>query len=79
MPINTHAFASEEVMAYLDGELSPETAAEMTAHLAHCRTCQEIAADLQGVSRQLSGWMVQASGCRRHSRADPSGDPSARG
>jgi hypothetical protein len=61
MPINTHAFSHQEVMAYLDGELAPETAAEITAHLAHCKTCQEIAADLQGVSRQLSGWAVQAT------------------
>lgn len=61
MPINTHAFSHQEVMAYLDGELSPETAAEMTAHLAHCKTCQEIAADLQGVTRQLSGWAVEST------------------
>jgi len=62
MPVNTHPYTNEEVMAYLDGELAPEAAAEMTAHLAQCRMCQDVAADLQGVSRQLSGWAVQAGG-----------------
>ena len=57
--MNTHPFANEDVMAYLDGELSPSKAAEMTAHLAQCRTCQDVAADLQGVSRQISGWTVE--------------------
>ncbi len=62
MPINTHPFSSEDVMAYLDGELSAETAAEMTVHLTQCRLCQDVAADLQGVSRQLSGWAIEPFG-----------------
>jgi Domain of unknown function (DUF4349)/Putative zinc-finger len=57
MPINTHPFTPEEVMAYLDGELAAESAAEMAAHLAQCRACQDNAADLQGVSRQLASWV----------------------
>ncbi len=62
MPVNTHPFKSEDVMAYLDGELSTETAAEMTVHLTQCRLCQDVAGDLQGVSRQLSGWAVEPFG-----------------
>ncbi len=46
-------------MAYLDGELSPEAAAQMTAQLTQCRACQDVAAGLQVVSRQLSGWTVE--------------------
>jgi hypothetical protein len=61
MPMNTHPVTNEDVMAYLDGELSPEAAAEMTAHLTQCRACQDVAADLQGVSRQLSGWAVETA------------------
>jgi hypothetical protein len=57
--MNTHPVTNEDVMAYLDGELSPEAGAEVTAHLAQCRACQDIAADLQGVSRQLSGWTIE--------------------
>jgi hypothetical protein len=59
--MNTHPVTSEDVMAYLDGELSPKDAAEMAVHLAQCRTCQETAADLQSVSRQLAGWTVEAT------------------
>jgi hypothetical protein len=57
--MNTHPATSEDVMAYLDGELSPKDAAEMAVHLAQCRTCQDTAADLQSVSRQLGGWTVE--------------------
>jgi anti-sigma factor RsiW len=59
--MNTHPVTSEDVMAYLDGELSPKDAAEMAIHLAQCRTCQDTAADLQSVSRQLAGWTVEAT------------------
>jgi hypothetical protein len=59
--MNTHPVTSEDVMAYLDGELSPKDAAEMAVHLAQCRTCQDTAADLQSVSRQLVGWTVEAT------------------
>jgi hypothetical protein len=59
--MNTHPVTSEDVMAYLDGELSPKDAAEMAVHLAQCRTCQDTAADLQSVSRQLAGWTVEAT------------------
>jgi hypothetical protein len=58
--MNTHPVTNRDVMAYLDGELPPEAAAGMTAHLTQCRACQELAADLQGVSRHLSGWTVEA-------------------
>ena len=60
MPIKSHPVTNTEVMAYLDGELSPEAAAEMTAHLTQCRACQDVAADLQSVSRQVSGWTIAA-------------------
>jgi hypothetical protein len=59
--MNTHPVTSEDVMAYLDGELLPKEAAEMAVHLAQCRTCQDTAADLQSVSRQLAGWTVEAT------------------
>lgn len=46
-------------MAYLDGELAPERAANAAAHLEQCRDCQAVAADLQGVSRRLLDWHVE--------------------
>jgi uncharacterized protein DUF4349 len=47
-------------MAYLDGELSPDRAATAAGHQQRCRGCQDIAADLQGVSRQLRVWRVDS-------------------
>jgi uncharacterized protein DUF4349/putative zinc finger protein len=53
-----HPIEQEELMAYLDGELSPERMASAAAHLEQCRECQGVAADLQGVSRNLLAWQV---------------------
>jgi hypothetical protein len=59
MPDN-HPIAQEELMAYLDGELSPDRAATAADHLVRCRACQDVAADLQSVSRRLMAWPVEA-------------------
>jgi Domain of unknown function (DUF4349)/Putative zinc-finger len=59
---DNHPIAQEELMAYLDGELSPDRAATAAGHLERCRGCQDIAADLQGVSRQLRVWTVDSPG-----------------
>jgi hypothetical protein len=56
---DTHPIEQEELMAYLDGELSPDRAASAAGHLQHCRDCQDVAADLQGVSRRLMAWSVE--------------------
>ncbi|MBV9035094.1 MAG: DUF4349 domain-containing protein [Acidobacteriaceae bacterium] len=58
MQINSHPFSQEQLMAYLDGELPGNEAAIAAAHLQHCRECQELAADLQSVSRHLSAWQI---------------------
>jgi hypothetical protein len=57
---DNHPIAQEELMAYLDGELSPDRAATAAGHLEHCRECQDVAADLQGVSRKLMAWQVES-------------------
>ena len=54
-----HAASSEEVRAYLDGELAPERAREILAHLAGCAACRQLADDLRGVSHQMSTWSVE--------------------
>ena len=46
-------------MAYLDGELSTDRAASAAAHVASCRECQGVAADLQSVSRRMLVWGVE--------------------
>jgi hypothetical protein len=59
MQTNSHPLEPQELMAYLDGELPVARAAEAVEHLAHCRECQAVAADLQSVSRQLIAWQVE--------------------
>jgi hypothetical protein len=57
----THALTPEELMAYLDGESAAESRAAIETHLAGCRECQQIAADLRGVSAQSALWNVDAA------------------
>src|ERR1019366_1619638 len=61
MQNNTHPLEQDEVMAYLDGELTNEAAAKAAEHLRECRECQALAADLQSVSRRMASWQVDAS------------------
>src|SRR5260370_9938268 len=58
---NTHPVEQEELMAYMDGELPVDRAATAAAHLENCRECQELAADLQSVSRRMMAWQVEPS------------------
>src|SRR5262245_56275144 len=55
-----HPLEPEELMAWLDGELSPDRAAFAAEHLATCRDCHALAADLRGISDRLMEWQVQA-------------------
>ena len=55
-----HTMEPEEMMAYLDGELAGERAAEAMAHLERCAECQVLAADLRRVSNELAKWQVEA-------------------
>ena len=64
MPLEAHPFSEEELMAYLDGELPPRQAQDIGQHLAGCRTCQSLAADLQSVSRSLQDWQAPAPSLR---------------
>ena len=57
---NIHPLEQEEVMAYLDGELTDADATRAAEHLHGCRDCQELAADLQSVSRRMAEWQVAA-------------------
>ena len=55
---NNHPIENEELMAYLDDELSPDRAAAAVAHIERCEDCQKLAADLRGVSQNLMAWQV---------------------
>ena len=54
----THPIEPEELMAYLDGELSAERAAAAAAHLGECEECKKVVAELRGVSQTLHSWEV---------------------
>jgi hypothetical protein len=59
-----HPTEQEEVMAYLDGELSADRAAVIAAHLRECADCEALAASLRGVSQQTAAWRVESSPAR---------------
>lgn len=56
-----HPIEPEELMAYLDGELTGDRATEAAAHLRECAECQSLAAELQNVSQNLKAWEVEPS------------------
>lgn len=52
----THPIEPEELMAYLDGELSAERAAVTAAHLGECDECKGVVEGFRTVSRALKTW-----------------------
>jgi hypothetical protein len=64
MQVNEHPVEQEEVMAYLDGELASDRTELVAAHLQSCGPCQEFAAELRDVSRQLAAWQVEVAALR---------------
>lgn len=54
----THPFAPEDVMAFLDGELSPEKSLLIGAHLEACSDCKELTSQLKSTSRSLLHWQT---------------------
>ena len=57
---NPHLIEQEEVMAYLDGELSVDEAARAAAHLEECSECQKLASELRSLSQDLMTWQIES-------------------
>ena len=55
----THEFLPEEVMALLDGELSPERGAALSAHTESCKECSAVAAEFLSLSGQIRSWQIR--------------------
>ena len=55
---DAHSPAPEEVMAYVDGELTADAAREILTHLAACERCQRLIEDLREASRRTRAWQV---------------------
>jgi hypothetical protein len=64
MTPETHPIEKEQVMAYLDGELTPERASRIAVHLEQCVECRELAVDLRGISSQMVAWGVEPTSKR---------------
>jgi hypothetical protein len=56
-----HSVAPEQVMAFLDHELSAAHAETVSAHLDRCAECLALAEQFRSTSLLLSGWKVQAA------------------
>jgi anti-sigma factor RsiW len=54
----THESLPEEVMAFLDGELTPEKSALISAHLEACSNCRELTVRLKTTSQSLLQWQT---------------------
>ena len=57
----THTVAPEEIMAFLDGELSVSEARTVAAHLKDCAQCAMVAEQFRATSEMLSQWDVEAA------------------
>jgi hypothetical protein len=49
----------EDVMAFLDGELTTTREADIRTHLDTCHACRSLAGELRAVSDQLTAWRVE--------------------
>lgn len=54
-----HAFAAEQIMAYLDGELEPQRASALAAHLVSCAECRELAKGFRVLSERMLSLEVE--------------------
>jgi Domain of unknown function (DUF4349)/Putative zinc-finger len=61
MTSTEHPVKQEELMAYLDGELTAERAAELAAHVEQCVECRALVSDFGSVSEQLVEWQIERS------------------
>jgi hypothetical protein len=61
MNTDTHIVAPEEIMAYMDGEISAERVESVDAHLQVCADCQNLTASLRNTSELLGTWVVASA------------------
>jgi type IV pilus assembly protein PilA len=59
MNTTKHEFQPEEVMAFLDGELSAGRATALSQHLKKCEECADVATKFRSISQNLSTWRIE--------------------
>jgi hypothetical protein len=58
MNATTHPVAPEEIMAFVDGELSADRAQFVSSHVGQCEECRKVEDSLRNTSLSLAGWTV---------------------
>ncbi len=58
MSTTTHPFTPEEIMAFVDGELSADRAQSLSAHIDECAECSTLANELRSTSQGAAVWKV---------------------
>jgi hypothetical protein len=53
-----HPVAPEELMAFLDGELSTSRTQSVSAHIEQCAECTALTAEFHNTAKTLSNWQV---------------------
>ena len=54
-----HPIEPEELMAYLDGELTTNRAKATVTHLGECSECQRLVASMRSVSQSVATWEIE--------------------
>jgi anti-sigma factor RsiW len=54
-----HPIEPEELMAYLDGELTTDRAKATVTHLGECSECQRLVASMRSVSQSVATWEIE--------------------
>jgi hypothetical protein len=57
--LQQHEFEVEELMAYLDGELEPQRAAALVAHLYLCAECQALVTEFRQISDRMLDFEIE--------------------
>jgi hypothetical protein len=60
MSTTTHPFTPEEIMAFVDGELSADRAQALSAHIVQCADCKKVKDSLRNTSLAFTNWTVTA-------------------
>ncbi len=60
MNTTAHTVSPEDLMSFLDGELSASAAESVAAHLAECEECAGIVTGFRNTSQSFSLWTVSA-------------------
>jgi anti-sigma factor RsiW len=68
----------DELVAYLDGELPRESAAEMTRHVASCIGCRKRVAELEDVAATFTGAMQVIDASEPQTWENPHSPPAIR-